>query len=127
MANNGNGRVYRPQRTFDDDLVDLAGFFSANELSLDGLDAAKLNAVGVEQRDSRADDARLLGAYKAHHEAFIREQRARHVLYTQALDYAHAKFKANPAKLAELERFRRRMTRNGSTPREPQAEPARGA
>jgi len=118
MANNGNGRVYRPQRTFDDDLVALAGFFGANGLSFDGIDQAKLAEAGQGQREEKAESERLLGAYRAYYEAFIRQQRARHVLFTQALEHARAKFKTNPAKTAELSRFRRHVVRNGGALRE---------
>src|SRR5262245_2416776 len=107
MARNGNGRVFRPQRTFDDDLVSLAGFFGSNKLAFDGIDADILGAAGQTQRDEKTETDRLYGAYRAQYEGFIRQQRARHVLYTQALDHARAKYKANPAKTAELARYRR--------------------
>jgi hypothetical protein len=114
MSKNGKVRVYRPQRTFDDDLVDLAGFFVANGLGFDGVDGARLQTVGAEQRDDRAEEGRLLGAHRAHHEAFIRNQAARHGLYMQALAYARAKFRTDSAKIAELSRYRRHIVRNGT-------------
>ena len=124
MAKNGNGRVYRPQRTFDDDLVSLAGFFASNKLVFDGIDAGSLSTAGQTQRDEKAETDRLYGAYRAQYEAFIRLQRARHVLYTQALDHARAKYKANPAKTAELARYRRHVVRNGTVRPEPPAAPS---
>ena len=127
MPTNSKERVYRPQHTFDDDLVDLAGFFSANELAFDGLDGAKLAALGTEQRQERADEGRSLGAYRAAHEAFIRHQATRHSAYMQALQYARTKFRENSGKLKELDRYRRHLARNGngngSLPRE-EAPPA---
>jgi hypothetical protein len=118
MPANGKQRVYRPQQTFDDDLVVLAKFFVANGLNLGGLDGPKLEALGAEQRSNRAEDAGLLLAYKAHHEAFVRNQAARHSAYMRALEYARATFRDDSAKLAELLRFRRHIGRNGKIPRD---------
>jgi len=118
MGKNGNGHVYRPQRTFDDDLMALAGFFGSNGLSFDAIDQARLVEAGQGQREEKTESDRLLGAYRAHYEAFIRQQRERYVLYTQALEHARAKFKANPAKTAELSRFRRHVVRNSGVTRE---------
>jgi hypothetical protein len=118
MRANGKQRVYRPRRTFDDDLVDLARFFADNELSLGGFDGMRLGSVGAEQRDERAEDAGLLLAYKAHHEAFVRNQAARHSAYMRALSYARATFRDDSAKLAEMLRFRRHVGRNAHSRRD---------
>ena len=114
MPTTAKERVYRPQRSFDDDLVDLAGFFGVNQLVFDGLDDAKLLALGTEQRDERAEKGRALGAYQASQEAFIRNQARRHGAYMQALEHARTKFREDSAKLKELNRFRRHLTRSGN-------------
>ena len=107
--------VYRPQRTFDDDLMDLSAFFTANDLSIDGVDAAALAAAVEAQRAEQSEEGRLVGAKTAHHETFIRQQRARFDLFRQALAFARAKYRTNPAKLAELGRFTRRYDRSGAS------------
>ena len=113
-----NGRVYRPTRTFDDDLVDLAGFYARNELSFGAIDGARLGDVGEAQRAERTEHGRLQGVAKAYYEAFIRNTRTRHSLYMQAVEHARALFRDDDAKNAELARFRRHFTRNGNGVRE---------
>jgi len=114
MPSDAHERIYRPQRTFDDDLMDLSGFFTVNELAYDGIDGAKLAALAAEQREERAERGRVLGGYRAVHEAFIRNQARRHSTYMQALEHARAKFRDDSAKLKELERYRREVGRNGN-------------
>ena len=117
MPSSAKEKVYRPQRTFDDDLVDLAGFFAVNELLFDGIDGAKLASLAGEQREERADEGRLLGAHRAAHEAFIRNQAKRHGAYMQAREYARIKFREDSAKLKELSRYRRHARNGNGNPR----------
>jgi len=114
MPSNARERIFRPQLTFDEDLVDLAGFVAANGLEYDGIDGDRLLALAKEQREEREEDGRLMGVYRANHEAFIRNQANRFSVYMQALEHARAKFREDGAKLKELDRFRRYSGRNGN-------------
>ena len=113
MAKKNGNRVYRPQRTFDDSLFDVAAFFRRKGLSLDGIDAVALLGLGETQRDERQEDGRLAGEADAFHQQFIRDQAARHVTYMKALKLARAKYDGYDAVLAELEHFRRHVGRGG--------------
>jgi hypothetical protein len=112
MAN--SRRVYRPARTFDDDLVDLAVFYGRNELVFGAINGVTLGEAGEAQRSERKEHGRLQGEAKAYYEAFIRSTRKRHRLYMRALDHARACFRDDAAKTAELRRYSRHFTRNGN-------------
>ena len=117
MAKSTIDRVYQPGKTFDEALMELAGFYSDNSLKFDEIASPALEQAGISQRDERTEDSRRVAATAGSHQLFIRRQRARYALFAQALDFAEAHFKYVPEKLKELEPFRATRASNG-TPEE---------
>lgn len=104
-------RTHYPPKTFDDDLDALARLFQSKGWEFTGVDTAALIEGAEAQRAERAEHDTKESEFLALHEAFGLAQLARYTLFITALRAARAVFRNDKVAMAELDRFRRSITR----------------
>ena len=114
MAKSKRERVYQPVRTFDDKMDLLSKFYFVNEIAFGDVNGKALKKAAKIQRKERTEDGHRTAEAAGSHLKFIRNQRSRYGLFSQALELAEARYKHDPAKLKELESFRTTHAQNGN-------------
>jgi hypothetical protein len=104
-------KTYYPPKTFDDDLDGLVKLFETKGWSFSGVDLAALKTDRDAQRTERSDHDALEGKYLAAHESFGQAQEERYQRFAAALNAARGAFRTDKAATAELDRFKRSVTR----------------
>jgi hypothetical protein len=112
MAATTPKKTYLPQKTFDDDVDAFAQLATASGWNFSGVDMAQITQDAVDQRNQRSDHDRLELEYNHAHEAFGLAQEARYQRFADALNAARGAFRRDKAVLAQLDRFRRSMSRS---------------
>ena len=108
-------RTYHPSKTFDDDLAAFAQLAKTENWSFSGINAATIAQDAIDQRNERAAHDAAEGQFDKLHETFGLAQQARHERFSAALNAARGAFRNDKAVLAQLERFRRRVSRSSKT------------
>jgi hypothetical protein len=106
-----NKKTYYPPKTFDDDLEGFVKLYEKKGWSFSGVDTVKLKEDAQVQRVERADHDQLEGEYLAEHERFGMAQEERYHRFADALNAARGAFRSDKVILAELDRFKRSVTR----------------
>lgn len=112
MAATKNKKTYFPQKTFDDDIDAFAQLAVSSGWTFSGVDFEQLTQDASNQRTERSEHDRVELEYNRVHEAFGLAQEARYQRFADALNAARGAFRRDKAVLAQLERFRRSVTRS---------------
>ena len=106
-----NKKTYYPTKTFDDDIDAFSKLYKEKGWTFSNIDPTQLDKDAAEQRTERAAHDALESKYTHAHETFGVAQEQRHVRFSAALKAARGAFANDKGVMAELDRFKRSVTR----------------
>ncbi|MFT3773402.1 MAG: hypothetical protein QM820_49110 [Minicystis sp.] len=104
--------TYYPPKTFDDDLASLVDLYATEGWTFSNVDLAQLKTDTQEQRTERLAHDAIEAQYEKVHSKFGQAQEARHKRFAAALNAARGAFRNDKTVLAQLDRFKRSVTRS---------------
>jgi hypothetical protein len=108
-------QTYVPQKTFDIDFEGLVNLLSGKNFTCSAVDIEQCKQEVLQQRLSRAAYEALKASYFEAHKRFVAKQRDRHKLYGRLLSAARGAFREDPAMLAALANFQRKVSHRTPT------------
>jgi hypothetical protein len=115
------GKTYYPPKTFDDDLASLVELYKNENWSFSGVDFTQLTKDAGNQRDERLAHDGLQIQFDKVHQQFGEAQEARYQRFAAALHAARGAFRNDKAVTAQLDKFKRSVTRKPKAPKDPKA------
>ena len=104
-------KTYYPGKNFDDALEGFMVLVKEKNWSFSGVDLAKLEQDSIDQRKERIEHDTLESKYFNLHETFGIGQQERYHRFAAALNAARGAFRNDKSIMAELNRFKRSISR----------------